>query len=295
MQKVKDLWANRVRPFYWQEALFSALMRPFVQTAKLLTSWRRVRRYFRCGSKFEKPDLLEVLRAAWYARKWAEKEFGIPPNDEFDYEYIWWNAWLYSASKTLWAGLIKELYVATEKHFGDDYANARLKANFYRALFQGLVTEALLGLSIFLATFHVEYEVVKFSQVIAPVISGLACVLTGLSAVLGYLNAAGRASEDVAKEVASPGFKEKLGFMTIIKDKLFELGGQLKNPETVNNVWDFLLPEWLGSNKDWVKRLCERLFGGGVKRRSLKPCRFIIFIDDLDRCPRRSVWRCYSP
>jgi len=111
------------------------------------------------------------------------------------------------------------------------------------------------------------------------------CVLTGLSGVLNYLNAAGKASEDIVKEVETPGFKEKLGFMATIKDKLSELGNLLQNPETVPNVWDFLLPDWLGSNKEFVKGICERVFGGKVKLRSNRPCRLVIFVDDLDRCP----------
>jgi formate/nitrite transporter FocA (FNT family) len=68
-----------------------------------------------------------------------------------------------------------ELYKATETHFGDDYANAQIKAKFYKALLHGIVTGALLGVSIFLATFNMDYEVAKFSQVVAPVISGIVC------------------------------------------------------------------------------------------------------------------------
>ena len=35
------------------------------------------------------------------------------------------HAWLYSGSDTLWAGLIKELYVAAENSFREEYANAQ--------------------------------------------------------------------------------------------------------------------------------------------------------------------------
>ena len=38
-----------------------------------------------------------------------------------DYHYIWWNAWLYSGSDNLWAGLIKALHEAIEQRYGAPY------------------------------------------------------------------------------------------------------------------------------------------------------------------------------
>ena len=38
-----------------------------------------------------------------------------------DYHYIWWNAWLYSGSDNLWAGLIKALHEAVEERYGAPY------------------------------------------------------------------------------------------------------------------------------------------------------------------------------
>ena len=39
----------------------------------------------------------------------------------YDYHYIWWNAWLYSGSDNLWAGLIKALHEAVEERYGAPY------------------------------------------------------------------------------------------------------------------------------------------------------------------------------
>eukprot|EP00964_Phaeocystis_antarctica_P082729 scaffold51947_cov63-Phaeocystis_antarctica.AAC.2 len=46
------------------------------------------------------------------------------PKDEqtaIDYHYVWWNAWLYSGSDNLWAGLIKALHEAIEQRYGAPY------------------------------------------------------------------------------------------------------------------------------------------------------------------------------
>ena len=39
----------------------------------------------------------------------------------YDYHFIWWNAWLYSGSDNLWAGLIKALHEAVEERYGAPY------------------------------------------------------------------------------------------------------------------------------------------------------------------------------
>ena len=177
---VKKLWGGRVNPFYWQDALMSLLCRPILYLLKCFARLRKGRSsIFCCRSSPKKPSLMALLKTS-HRKQQEEPQAGIDQEqpqeavDKFDYEFVWFNAWLYSGSSTLWAGLIMELYKATENHFGNDYANAQIKAKFYKALLHGIVTGALLGLSIFLATFNVEYEVVSFSQVVAPVISGIA-------------------------------------------------------------------------------------------------------------------------
>ena len=94
---------------------------------------------------------------------------------KFDYEFVWWNAWLYSGSDTLWAGLIKALYDTTERHFGSDFANARAKATFYKVLIEGLVALLLLGVSIFLVmdnqlvtSEYDGYTSMSFGRILAP-------------------------------------------------------------------------------------------------------------------------------
>ena len=193
---VKRMGGRRVSPFYWQDAIVSFLLRPIVQVRHFFAGWRHWRsREISCFNYLKKDrDLIDLLKVAhrhqhqqvqsrertscchWFSCGCRQNKRRVQPKEaaeKFDYEFVWFNAWLYSGFSTLWAGLIMELYKATENHFGNDYANAQIKAKFYRALLAGIVTGALLGLSIFLATFQMDYEVINFSQVIAPVISGM--------------------------------------------------------------------------------------------------------------------------
>ena len=262
--KVNTLWNNRFYPFYWQEEMFK---------------WRFFKRGLRLFRRVKISDPL--LSHLWEHRhtRWEEKDSTL-----FDYEFVWFNAWLFSGTDTLWAGLIKELFLATERHFGNDYANAQEKAAFYIAFSQGLIALLLFLLTYYLFLFNLGDIEGSIDRAFAPLLSAFACITTGTSAVFTHLNKAGSASNQIIKDVASPGFKDKLGFMAIVKAKLDDICDLLCNRKRVPCMWDFIIPIWFGAWRDPIRIFCEFVFGGRVKLLSKRPCRIVIFVDDLDRC-----------
>jgi hypothetical protein len=53
----------------------------------------------------------------------------IDNDTPYDYEFVWFNAWLYSGSDNIWAGLIQRLYDVVEEHYGTSYHFARQRAH----------------------------------------------------------------------------------------------------------------------------------------------------------------------
>ena len=56
----------------------------------------------------------------------GSSEGSEPPNVE--YEFVWFNAWLYNGTDNVWAALILKLYDAVEKHYGSEYIYAERRA-----------------------------------------------------------------------------------------------------------------------------------------------------------------------
>jgi hypothetical protein len=95
-----------------------------------------------------------------------------------------------------------------------------------------------------------------------------------------------KSSTKIVQEVASANFRQKLGSMAKIKEELERLGKLLEHKEDLPNAWDYLLPNWLGDFKGPFKGRCVQVFGGGVHTsRAQRPCKLVIFVGDLDRCP----------
>ena len=65
-----------------------------------------------------------------------------------DYEFVWFNAWLYSGNDNLWAGLIRSLYSSVEEHFGSSYVHAKQRAELLIGAFKILSAGATLVLSL---------------------------------------------------------------------------------------------------------------------------------------------------
>ena len=56
---------------------------------------------------------------------------------EFEFEFVWFNAWLYNGTDELWAGFMKELYTAVENHYRREctYTYALKKAQLFVTVF----------------------------------------------------------------------------------------------------------------------------------------------------------------
>ena len=79
-----------------------------------------------CGPAFDTssaPMLHQLMHAGAARRRRLASMHPrqTPGTPSHDYHYIWWNAWLYSGSDNLWAGLIKALHEAVEERYGAPY------------------------------------------------------------------------------------------------------------------------------------------------------------------------------
>ena len=70
---------------------------------------------------------LTLLRKAWFTS----------PDDstDVDYEFTWFNAWLFCGSENLWAWLVLKLHEAVEAHYGPSYSRAAFNALMFSLLF----------------------------------------------------------------------------------------------------------------------------------------------------------------
>lgn len=206
----------------------------------------------------------------------------------YDYEFVWWNAWLYSGSDNLWAGLIQALYEAVESRYGPDYCNAQQKANVYKIFILGSISLFLLIGGIIAASVSSTRDL--SSQTVVYVISVAIAITTFVGSAIGFLGAVKsvlspptKQSQNIAFEVKSEEIKSQLGFMAKVKAELGRLGNILENPTSIPNVWDFMLPNALGNFRPTIKRVLTLLFGGNSMR-GKRSCKLVIYVDDLDRC-----------
>eukprot|EP01036_Dinobryon_divergens_P035402 gene35402-45868_t len=267
--RVTKKWQKRVKPFIWQEFLISFFQWPTsnFEWNKTLTS--------------SKKSLYVALHDA-REREVRERDMKSDKHiDDFDYEFVWWNAWLYSGSDVLWAGLIKQLYDFTEKHYGTNYANAAEKAKFLRLLFwlSGLI------ISLIVTALNVRSKTIKDVNEVGGIVMGITSLIF---AGWNQLSVASKPSDSLKESINSPGFKEKLGFMAVVQDNFTSIGEILTDPSRVTNVWDELIPVWFPFS-DTIKMVCAKVFCGCVELKNGRPSKFIIFVDDLDRCDPKNV------
>ncbi len=197
--------------------------------------------------------------------------FARPPAEEIDeFLFIDFNAWVYSGSENLWAGLITKLYSEVEKYFGQWRTSYfRLGQTFRRSLRRIIGLLAVYGLLAIALSLLLDYSAFQtnFSNLQASWDSFKAAFTTvaGITAIIGSALAAAlplfRAiqelfsslvlarSEQLRNLSSRRDFRDKIGFMADIKEEI----GQI-----------------------------SRLVKQGHRGRSM---RLVIFIDDLDRCP----------
>lgn len=223
----------------------------------------------------------------------SEEETKEAPDEEtrllYEYQFVWFNAWVYSGSDCLWTALIQSLYKAVEERYGSKYAHAKRRAQLYSTLclvFVSLVVVAagVAGLQLGGAgTEHTATSVAELVSEIAAIGSGF---IFSVYRVYVYISTAGQStpSEEIGAMAAAS--KDKLGYMNDVKQELHTIADWLQNPQQLPTFWTYLLPD-----------IFFKLFGrswlpGGSYSPSL-PCRLVIFVDDLDRCSQKGHRSCW--
>lgn len=210
----------------------------------------------------ETPTLREQLGR--FARRLIRPLTRLPSN-EVEFLFIDFNAWVYSGSDNLWAGLITKLYREIEKHFGWRAVFFRLSETFRKSLAQTIKLLLLFGIPALLLSLLLNFKDIRanwnnFNDATRAVLTALTSAVIGapvLAALPSLFNAMRELitslvlnrSDQLAALSSRKDFRDKIGFMADIKDEIGFLS-QLLRPE-----------------------------------RSGRSIRVVIFIDDLDRCP----------
>jgi hypothetical protein len=187
----------------------------------------------------------------------------VNPNSKYDFLFVDFNAWTYSGSQNLWAGLITKLYDDVEKYLGLRRTLLfRLGKNFQRSTTRTLrllavygVLAVLVGLLFDFNEWLAQWETLRLAL---TGLAGSAVGVSALAALPALLNAIRdlfssvtlKRSEQLADLSSRRDFRDKIGFMADIKSEIGE-----------------------------IRELLET--GKSAKR----PVRVFITIDDLDRCP----------
>lgn len=210
------------------------------------------------------PPLAIGLYAAWgmgksflmrLIRRALEKD---PPADTPQFIFVDFNAWVYSGSDNLWAGLISRIYERVEKALGDDYqkfregrdrAQQRQQLSL-RVLLYIIPALAFAGLAALGQIAQLWNDVLSGAMGLSSIIIFTAGLVRELKNVFEFVGQRyTERAQQFRQAAARPDFRSKIGFMSDVKAEI-----------------------------DFVLDLLE-------SRNPHKPVRLVIFIDDLDRCP----------
>jgi len=187
------------------------------------------------------------------------------PADAPEFVLVEFNAWVYSGSENLWAGLVSRIYERIEQRLGTSATRAfRLDRNRRKQVGRLSLRAILYAVPVIAVTVLLSLD--QIAKIWAD-LPGLA--LLGVSSILALIigfvrttkniydivkKAFVERAEQLKQEAAEPDFRAKIGFMAEIKSEI-----------------------------DFVIKLLEEQSKG-------KPTRVVIFIDDLDRCsPAKAV------
>lgn len=221
------------------------------------------------------PDAAPKLNVWQHARRFLKRVFTRPPSQDVNFHFVPFNAWVYSGSENLWAGLITHLYNRIENYLGPWRTVYFRLGQTTRAAFSKTVWLLALygflgfGLSLLLDFGKIRDAVNNLSSdTLETFVSSVASLAVGgaAGAALGGTALAALPSllsslRDLANSVvftrsrqlatlaSRRDFRDKIGFMADIKDEIKA-----------------------------IRKLLDR-GKGGIRTR------VVIFIDDLDRCP----------
>lgn len=201
------------------------------------------------------------------------------PNKSYEYEFVWFNAWLYSGSDCLWASLIQSLHLAVERRFGTAYTHAKLRAQFYGTLVLVAVSVVIVSIGVVYTRLS-AFESDRLTQQV-EFVGGLWAIVGGVMTMVYntylYISTTSISRSDEIHAEA-PSYKDKLGYMNKIKEELMQIAKQLENPRELPTLWDYIF-------HPAVFEFLPREWLPGSAPTSLLPSKIVIFIDDLDRCP----------
>lgn len=188
-------------------------------------------------------------------------------DNPLDFAFIPFNAWVYSGSENLWAGLITTLYDGIEKHYESKGArlvqkyrrNQSLK-QLWRTFVKSLSLALVFGIPAALYSYFLYQEEIQESwasvlQVLlllfggSPILSKLPDLVKGLKSLVDSVVLL--RSKELAELSSRKDFKDKVGFMADIQQELRHISDLIRD----------------------------------LDKKQGKTTRFIIFVDDLDRCP----------
>lgn len=205
---------------------------------------------------------------------WLAEAFTRAPSAQVDFHCVEFNAWVYSGSENLWAGLITHLYNEVEQFLGTRRTVPfRFTQNAQRALKKAVGLLVIYGLAALLLSFLLDLQqiqaawtslaaaanplgdAVALGGTLAAVVAVLVAVRPFLTALRDLVNTLSLArSEQLAALASRRDFRDKIGFMADIKAEIRE-----------------------------VRKLLDR-------GRQGVGARLVVFIDDLDRCePKKAV------
>jgi DNA-binding beta-propeller fold protein YncE len=212
----------------------------------------------------------------------------------YDYQFVWFNAWLFNGTDNLWAALVLKLFEAAEDHYGREYKYAQRKAQLWMlavaAVWAATVATAIALVvsmpdSLSANSTETDWQTDDASKTAGKAIGaigGFASLIGFAAGVYRYLTNPNSVSAGLVSDVSNDNLADRLGFMDKVRQKLAEVAGLLEKPGDVPTVWDFFSPlKWA---PDVVQEFIKKKFREEHFSRGRKPCRFIVFVDDLDRC-----------
>jgi hypothetical protein len=220
-----------------------------------------------------KPPLTIGIYAAWgmgksFLMRMIEDTLKKdPPPDSPEFITVTFNAWGYSGSDNLWAGLVSSIYAAVETRAGKQFTTKfRLRLGENRGKRIGwlslramLLALPVIAISVLLNLGELEKIWISLPGITILGVSSILGLLYGIArTVKSIYDIASKAfierAEQLKKQAAAPDFKAKIGYMADIKSEI-----------------------------DFVVRLLSEI-------EPKQPRSIIVFVDDLDRCsPLKAV------